>query len=128
MPHDGGNETQGGGGLSAQAQLSVLLGKKPKIIARPASVENPIRSARMMFPRVYMDETKCARLMDCLKRFRRGVPESTGEPGAPVKDEYRHGADAFGGLSIIVDKLRNERDIPMPRFENWTPADPGMGR
>ena len=128
LPHDGGNETQGGGGLSAQAQLSVLLGKKPKIIARPASVENPIRSARMMFPRVYMDETKCARLMDCLKRFRRGVPESTGEPGAPVKDEYRHGADAFGGLSIIVDKLRNERDIPMPRFENWTPADPGMGR
>ena len=128
LPHDGGNETQGGGGLSAQAQLSVLLGKKPKIIVRPASVENPIRSARMMFPRVYMDETKCARLMDCLKRFRRGVPESTGEPGAPVKDEYRHGADAFGGLSIIVDKLRNERDMPMPRFENWTPADPGMGR
>lgn len=128
LPHDGASETQGGGGLSAQAQLTPLLGRKPKIITRPASVEIPIRSARMMFPRVYMDETKAVRLMDCLKRFRRGVPESTGEPGAPVKDEYRHGADAFGGLSMIVDKLRNERDRPVPTVEKWIPADAGMGR
>jgi len=127
LPHDGGNETQGGGGLSAQAQLAPLLGKKPKLIPRPASVEDPIRIARMMFPRVYMDEAKCERLMDCLKRFRRGVPESTGEPGAPVKDEYRHGADTFGGLAMIVDKLRNENDRPRPRVADYAPLDRSMG-
>ena len=126
LPHDGGNETQGGGGESAQKQLARLLGRVPKIIARPASVELPIRAARMMWPRVYMDEEKCARLMTCLKRFRRGVPESTGEPGAPVKDEYRHGADAFGGLASIVDQLTNEerKTVKTPAYVS---LDPGSG-
>jgi len=110
LPHDGANQTQGGDGISAQSQLKPLLGKQPKIIKRPGSVEDPIRSSRMMFPRTYMDQAKCARLMDCLKRFRRGIPETTGEPGKPLKDEYRHGADAFGGLSLIVDKLTNDAD------------------
>lgn len=127
LPHDGGNETQGGAGLSAQAQLTPLLGKKPKIIARASSVENPIKLARMMFPRVYVDEVKCERLMTCLKRFRRGVPESTGEPGAPIKDEYRHGADAFGGLAMIVDKLSNENERPTIRQSPPRSLDRGTG-
>jgi len=126
LPHDGANETQGGAGLSAQAQLTPLLRMKPKVIKKPASVEDPIRSARMMWPRVYMDEDKCTRLMDCLKRFRRGVPESTGEPGAPVKDEYRHGADAFAGMALIVDQLTNE-EPPMPKLPPYRPQDRGLG-
>ena len=127
LPHDGGNETQGGAGLSAQAQLTPLLNKKPKIVPRAASVENPIKLARMLFPRVYMDETKTDRLVTCLKRFRRGVPESTGEPGAPVKDEYRHGADAFGGLAMIVDKLSNENEQRQIRTNRPRPLDRGTG-
>ncbi len=117
LPHDGGNETQAAKGLSARDILEPLLRLKPSLIARPASKEVPIRAARMMFPRVYVDEVKCARLMLCLKRYRRGVPESTGEPGHPVHDEYSHGADAFGGLSMIVDKLENDVGGPFrPRF------------
>lgn len=127
LPHDGGNETQGGAGLSAQAQLAPLLGKKPKIVPRAASVEDPIRLARMMFPRVYMDDKKAERLLVCLKRFRRGVPEKTGEPGAPVKDEYRHGADAFGGLAMIVDKLSNENERPTIQPAPRRQLDPGTG-
>ena len=127
LPHDGGNETQGGAGQSAQSQLTPLLGRRPKVVKRPASVEHPIRSARMLWPRVYMDETKCARLMDCLKRFRRGVPETTGEPGSPVKDEYRHGADAFGGLAQIVDQLGNEDVKPRIPATRHKPLDPGTG-
>lgn len=108
LPHDGDHETEAGRGVSLKMQYRPLLGVMPKIIGRPESVELPVRAARMMFPRVYMDATKCARLMECLKRFRRAVPDSTGEPGAPVKDEFRHGADAFGGLALIVDKLTND--------------------
>jgi phage terminase large subunit len=66
-------------------------GRTVRVIPK-LGVEEGIRAARQLFPRVYADEAKTARLMNCLKRFRRGVPESTGEPGAPVKDEYRHGA------------------------------------
>lgn len=127
LPHDGGHEQQNAGGQSAQSILTPLLRMKPRVIDRAASVELPIRAARMMFPRVYMDEAKCERLLMCLKRFARGVPESTGEPGAPIKNEYRHGADAFGQLALIVDQLSNENERQVKRIEPWRPADPGMG-
>lgn len=129
LPHDGEIETQQAGGVSAQKQLTPLLGKKPKIIERTPSVELPIRAARMMFPRAYVDKTKCLRLMECLKRFARAVPDSSGEPGAPIKNEYRHGADAWGGLAMIVDKLTNDgREARKLILEDNRPVDPGMGR
>jgi phage terminase large subunit len=126
LPHDGANSLQAAGGQSAQKILTPLLRQQPKIIPRPPSVEVPIRAARMLFPRIYVDEAKCARLMDCLKRFRRGVPEATGEPGAPVKDEYRHGADAFGGLALIVDKISND-NIVLPQVPVFGPSDAEVG-
>ena len=126
LPHDGKHETLAAGGQSLQKMLKPMLGMLPKIIERPESVEVPIRAARMVWPRIYMDEKKCARLMECLKRFRRGVPESTGEPGSPVKDEYRHGADSFGGLCMIVDKIENVASAA-PIIPEHQPSDPGAG-
>jgi len=56
------------------------------------------------------------------------VPESTGEPGAPVHDEYSHGADAFGGLAMIVDKISNVADrSPRHPMQPYVSFDPGMG-
>lgn len=127
LPHDGANSLQAAGGLSAQKILQPLLRVKPKVIPRPPSVEIPIRAARMLFPRVYMDAEKCKRLTDCLKRFRRGVPEATGEPGAPIKDEYRHGADAFGGLALIVDKITNDNSPIGAYVAPYAPSDPVAG-
>lgn len=126
LPHDGGNRLQAANGNSAQELLKPLLNMKPKLIPRPESKEVPIRSARMMFPRVYVDDTKCARLMECLKRYRRAVPETTGEPGKPVHDEYSHGADAFGGLAMIVDKLVNE-GRERPRVAEYVYSDAAAG-
>lgn len=125
LPHDGANKTQQAGGASAQDQLKPLLGMKPEII-RNTPLETTIKSARMMFPRVYMDQVKTARLQDCLKRYRRGIPESTGEPGKPVHDEYSHGASAFGGLALIVDKITNNERV-LPRLAPHVPHDPEMG-
>lgn len=127
LPHDGDNETLAANGKSLRTILAPMLGKKPKIIKRPASVEDPIRASRLMFPRVYMNHERCQRLMECLKRFKRSVPQSTGEPGSPVKDEYRHGADAFGGLAQIVDKLDNEDQRPAPAVQAFEPWDRAMG-
>lgn len=129
LPHDGDHETLQGAGVSLQNQLRPLLGLKPEIIKRPDSVELPIRAARMMFPRAYVDNVKCERLFDCLKRFRRTIPQTTGEPGSPVKDEFRHGADAWGGLAMIVDKLTNDgKEARKYVLEDTRPMDAGMGR
>lgn len=127
LPHDGKNALQAAGGKSARQILKPLLGVKPKIVPKVTDIEIKIRAARMLFPRTYVDEDKCDQLMTCLKRYRRGIPESTGEPGAPVHDEYSHGASAFGDLGMIVDKLTNEPERRAPRGEAFVPLDPGMG-
>jgi phage terminase large subunit len=127
LPHDGKNKLQASGGKSIQQQLKVLLRKEPKIVPKPENVEIPIKSARNMFPRVYIDDGEnCERLVTCLKRFRRAVPETTGEPGLPVKDEYRHGADAWGGLARIVHKLHNDLQQRPMKVHEYQPAVPGV--
>ena len=105
---------------------------------RPADVEDLIKAARMMFPRVYMDESDlteesdlgyhgCKRLLECLRRFRRNIPKTTDEPATPMKNEFRHGADMFGYLGMIVDKLDNNiGGTPPPKYEEWEPSVPGV--
>lgn len=128
MPHDA-EQHHPTSGTNARKVLEGL-NCRVKIIAR-SDPEARIRAARMMFPRVYMDDTDrpCdsgyygpARLAECLKRYRRSIPKSTDEPMSPVHDEFSHGADAFGGLAEIVDQIRNDHEIKpppvLPRFRS----------
>lgn len=71
------------------------------------NIEDGIRAARIVFPRVYFDKTKAARLIECLKRYRRHISQATNEPGAPLHDEYSHGADAFRYLCVTADHMGN---------------------
>ena len=78
-----------------------------------AGIEPGIKTARMALNQTYFDKTKAARLIECLKRYRRSIPTTTGEPGSPVHDEYSHGADAFRYLALIADKMTNETWKPI---------------
>jgi len=133
LPHDG-NAADYKTGKSAK-EILTGLGRRVEIIPR-MDVETGIQAARMMFPRVYMDETdrKCdtgfkgpARLLDCLRRYRRAIPQSTGEPGAPVHDEYSHGADAFRGLAMCIDKMTNDEQKKRPKMASFEPLNSSMG-
>lgn len=141
LPHDGANKDPKTG-KSTKDWLKVLGRTKVKVIGeRPdgtvagaLGVEEGIKAARMMFPRIYLDDTErkadsghlgCARLIECLKRYRRNVPTTTGEPSTPVHDEFSHGADAFRYLSQIVDQIRTEEPpafVPIPGFSNHEPS------
>ena len=105
LPHDG---THGNiqSGRSAKDVLQ-SLGWDVEITPNN-TVEFGIRAARMALAQTYIDRTKASRLLECLKRYRRGVPVATGEPGKPVHDEWSHGADAFRYLAINADSLTNE--------------------
>lgn len=105
LPHDG---THGDikTGRSAKEILE-SLGWTVEITPNQ-SVESGIRAARMALAQTYIDKTKAPRLLECLKRYRRGVPASTGEPSRPVHDEWSHGADAFRYMAINADSLTNE--------------------
>lgn len=138
LPHDGANKNPQTK-MSAQDTLRQLKRRSVKIIGggRPMPVEEGIRAARMMFPRVYMDDGErrvatgylgAKRLAECLKRYRRNVPQTTGEPGTPVHDEFSHGADAYRGLALIVDQITNEDQFAnAPTMPAYQPSVPGMG-
>ena len=51
-------------------------------------VEEGIKTVRLTFPRIYIDKERCARLIECIKRYRRSVNRTTGAPGGPVHDEF----------------------------------------
>jgi phage terminase large subunit len=137
LPHDG-DQHDPKSGTSAKKMLKGF-GCRVKDIKR-SDPEARIKAARMMFPRVYVDATAHevspdrpdrylgpARLMECLKRYKRAVPKSTNEPASPVHDEYSHGADAYGGLAEIVDQIRNETDIVVPYVAPYENSDQSMG-
>lgn len=123
IPHDGYSKDFKTG--KSAAEILKKLGRRPARIPN-VGVENGIKAARMVFPRCYFEETRLARLLECLKRYRRGVPMTTGEPGAPVHDEFSHGADDFRYLAVVADMLTND-DEPETIVEAFVPHDPGMG-
>lgn len=135
LPHDGENKDPKSG-KSAKQVLQDLGRRRVRIIGR-GDPEQGIRNARMMFPRVYVDNSThkantgflgAARLVECLKRYRRKVPTTTGEPAEPVHDQFSHGADAWRGLATIVDKIQNGNEIaPPPLLPVFDNPDPGMG-
>lgn len=134
LPHDGANKNPQTG-KSAQQVLMSLKRQKVRIIGQ-GDVEDGIRLARMMFPRVYVDTTERqrdtgylggARLLECLKRYKRHVPKNTEEPARPVHDAYSHGADAFRGLAMIVDQMRNEGERTIPTLPGYRSQDEAVG-
>lgn len=105
IPHDGkAHNTQTG--KSTEEALNAM-GRKVDVL--PAlNIEEGIKAARMMFPRAYFDSDKTGRLLECLKRYQRQINQRTMEAGAPLHDEYSHGADMFRYIGMSVDKMNND--------------------
>jgi phage terminase large subunit len=75
-------------------------------------VEGGIGAAREVFERCYFDKERTTRLIECLKRYRRNIGQKTGEAGAPLHDEFSHGADAFRYMALCADQLKNTDQRP----------------
>jgi phage terminase large subunit len=123
LPHDGFASTLAAGGQSV-AKILKRLGRN--VSMQPIAnipVETGIKVARMLFPRVYVDSEYGARLLECLKRYRRHKPSSTGEDLGPVHDEYSHGADAWRYLALSVDLMTNDEDTSSQIVRNYVPHE-----
>jgi len=106
LPHDATHATLNAGGKSSADIMKALKWDVGMIPNMP--IETGIKQARMAFNKVYFDKTKADRLIQCLKRYKRNIPISTGEPASPVHNEYSHGADCFRYLSLIANQMSNE--------------------
>ncbi len=104
LPHDGKTKDYKYG-LSAE-DIMRKQGWDVRIVPI-ASIESGIKLARMHFHKCYFDKS-ASRLLECLKNYKRSINSATNEPGAPLHDEYSHGADAFRYMATSVDQMKNE--------------------
>jgi len=110
LPHDGFAKRHQTGKQDAEILqgLGWAVRKTPQM-----DVEQGIKRARDIFARVWFNRERAARLVECLKRYRRQINATTGEPGNPVHDEFSHGADAFRYLALTADQMTNETRAPI---------------
>jgi phage terminase large subunit len=120
LPHDGVTKDYKTG--KSALDIMTALGWNCEIIPI-GEVEHGIRLARMLFPRLWMDKEKTTLLQECLKRYRRAINSTTGQPTGPLHDEYSHGADAFRYLATCVDMLKNDNIIKRRRADDYRTGD-----
>lgn len=123
LPHDGYSKDYKTG-KSAEEMMKALgwkVSQTPNM-----DVEGGIKAAREVFERIWFDKDKTARLVECLKRYRRNIGQRTGEAGAPLHDEFSHGADAFRYLALVADQLKNTDVRPVVKQTN-RPSTGWMG-
>lgn len=117
IPHDGRTRDF----KTGKSTEELLSDMRRKVEVLPVdSIEEGIKAARMAFPRCYFDKTKTGRLVECLKRYRRQINERTNEPGAPLHDEFSHGADMFRYLGQAVDLMSSTVSTKLDSFKNRT--------
>ena len=119
LPHDGRTKNFQTG-KSTQQQL-MAMGRRSVVVLGAMGVEEGIKLARMLFPRCFFDQEKTARLVECLRRYRRAVHLKTDEPMAPLHDAYSHGADMYRYIGQAVELMRSDGDTayveaPPPEF------------
>ena len=104
LPHDGFAKDYKTGKSAEEIMRSLGW----NVRATPnTDIESGIRAAREVFERIWFDKEKAARLVECLKRYRRNIGQKTGEAGTPLHDEFSHGADSFRYLALVADQLKN---------------------
>lgn len=105
LPHDGRTRNFQTG--KSTEELLRGLKRQSVFVLPQTSVEEGIKAARMLWPRCYFDAGKTARLLECLKRYRRAINQQTNEPSGPLHDEFSHGADAFRYVGQAVNLMSN---------------------
>ena len=125
LPHDG-KTANFQTGKSTEQQLKAMGRTKVKCLTA-VSVEEGIKSARMLFPRCYFDERKTARLLECLKRYKRQIHSTTNEAMGPLHDEYSHGADCFRYVAMSAEMMWTATKAPTPVSGAWAALDPEIG-
>jgi phage terminase large subunit len=105
LPHDGRHKDFKTG--KSAEEIMQALGWTVAITPN-MSIEDGIRLTRMAFPRIYFDKTNATRIIQCAKRYRRSINKQTNEAGAPLHDEWSHGADNLRYIAINAEAMSNE--------------------
>lgn len=109
---------QFGSGKST-VQVAADLGLKFEMPDKNPGVLSGIDAARLLIPKCWFDEVKAARLVECLRNYRKTFNSRLDTfTGVPVHNQFSHGADAFRGLAvryrIPIEARRRESNVQLP--------------
>jgi len=125
MPHDAAHKDP----KTARSHKDVMRQLEWEVEDIPQiGIENYIDEGRELFDNAYVsnierqaDTSQASyvrggkRLIQCIKRFRRQVPETTGHPGLPMKDEFSHGGETWCYTAVVAEEMTNDlQHIPDP--------------
>jgi len=101
LPHDAAQRRMGQGVTSAQQEAEAAGLRSIEVLGRIPTERDGIDAARAFMPNVYVDEERCARLVQCLDSYRREWDDKRGVfKDHPLHDEFSHGYKAFEGAAI----------------------------
>lgn len=114
--HYGPHDIQNRHFSSGMSTLEVAGGLGIKFTVLPTlhmRVEEGIEGLRGIFPRLYMDATKCKQLIKCLENYRKEFDDNHKVyKNRPVHDWASHGADAMRYLAIAVKRYVDSKGGP----------------
>jgi hypothetical protein len=115
LPHDTAVRELGTG-VSREETLR-SLGVKPVIIVPRQSVEDGINASRLLIPKIWFDEEKCARGITALKNYeRKWDPKNKVYLNKALHNWASHAADAFRtGAMALRDNFKRNDVLSLPR-------------
>ena len=112
-PHD--IETREISSAKTRKQLAYDLGVTFQVTPRHL-VDDQVTAAKVLLPRCYFDEVKCAHGLECLRQYKRTFqPKFNQFSATPVHDWASHGASAFQGLAVRHQIPREKRAAAQQR-------------
>ena len=108
IPHDGYSKDFKTGLSSAEIMRRLGWDVPDRSEIVELSIEEGIRSVRLMFPQIVFDRDNTSNLIECLKRYRRQQNRSTGVYGAPLHDDFSNGADMLRYACINAMQMSND--------------------
>jgi phage terminase large subunit len=115
LPHDVQARELGTG----KSRLETLqsLGLRDIEIAPRLEVSDGINALRLMLPRCWFDEDRCARGIDALKQYRREWDNKRQTwRERPLHDWTSHAADALRYLALVRAPIKQPRVLTVPNF------------
>jgi pterin-4a-carbinolamine dehydratase len=78
-------------------------------------VDNGISAGRLMFPRLWVDETKCQQFLDAIGQYRQEWDEKHGMfRDTPLHNWASHPADMYRYAAVVEDQMTTEKHVPAP--------------
>lgn len=118
LPHDAEVHELGSG--ESRANLLRALGVRPLQVAEATRVEDGIEATRVVLERCWIDETKCYRLLQALRAYRKKWSDKRRVfEGHPFHDWASHGADALRLMAMRQRRAPTSppvRRVPPPSY------------